>query len=92
MRCFVQKNGSHVLAAARAPRLGRHAVVCLAKCVGRSVGSAGLRAWVVLSAASCVGREGLHACREFAGIDELFVRKLRICGGIMCALPDKRRA
>ena len=39
------------------------------------MGSAGLRALVVLSDASCVGRESLHACCEFAGIDALLVKK-----------------
>ena len=53
----------------------RRAVVRLARCVGRSVGSAGLRPLVVLSDASCVGRESLHACCEFAGIDALLVTK-----------------
>ena len=67
-----------MLAAARAPRLGRRAVVRLARCVGRSVGSAGLRALVVLSDASCVGRESLHACCEFAGIDALLVKKMAV--------------
>ena len=67
-----------MLAAARAPRLGRRAVVRLARCVGRSVGSAGLRALVVLSDASCVGRESLHACCEFAGIDALLVQKKKL--------------
>ena len=39
------------------------------------MGSAGLRALVVLSDASCVGRESLRACCEFAGIDALLVKK-----------------
>lgn len=39
------------------------------------MGSAGLRALVVLSDASCVGRESLHACCEFAGIDALLVKR-----------------
>lgn len=39
------------------------------------MGSAGLRALVVLSDASCVGRESLHACCEFAGIDFLFYER-----------------
>ena len=38
------------------------------------MGSAGLRALVVLSDASCVGRESLHACCEFAGVDALLVK------------------
>ena len=38
------------------------------------MGSAGLRALVVLSDASCVGRESLHACCEFAGLDALLVK------------------
>ena len=37
------------------------------------MGSAGLRALVVLSDASCVGRESLHACCEFAGIGKTFI-------------------
>ena len=44
------------------------------------MGSAGLRALVVLSDASCVGRESLHACCEFAGIDALLVKR-------KCELP-----
>ena len=70
-----RSHGSRVLAAACAPRLGRGAVVRLTRCVGHSVGSACLRTWVVLSDASCVGRESLPVCGEFAGIDALLVGK-----------------
>ena len=66
-----------VFAAARAPRLGRRAVVVrLAACVGRPEGTASLRTKIVLSAASCVGRESLLASSDFARYDVSLMRKI----------------
>ena len=52
------------------------------------MGSAGLRALVVLSDASCVGRESLHACCEFAGIEEFRWQKK---DEELLGIPDQHR-